>query len=92
MTGDSGSAGRRPTLTDRRTDCAVLDRFLPAGTRPIGVSLPALQESPGQVRDHVGLLVEGEVAGVQDVHLGVWHVPAVRLGLLDLEGGVVAAP
>jgi hypothetical protein len=58
----------------------------------IGVRLLALQESPGQVRDHVGLLVESEVAGVQDVHLGVWHVPAVRLGLLDLERGVVAAP
>ena len=58
----------------------------------IGVSLPALQESPGQVRDQVGLLVESEVAGVQDVHLGVWHVPAVCLGLLDLERGVVAAP
>ena len=58
----------------------------------IGVSLPALQESPGQVRDQVGLLVESEVAGVQDVHLGAWHVPAVCVGLLDLERGVVAAP
>jgi len=26
------------------------------------------------------------------VHLGVWHVPSVCLGLLDLERGVVAAP
>jgi hypothetical protein len=52
----------------------------------------ALQEAPGQVRDQVGLLVESEVAGVQDVYLGVWHVPSVCLGLLDLERGVVAAP
>ena len=58
----------------------------------IGVSLAALQESPGQVRDHVGLLVQSEVAGVEDVDLGVWHVPAVRLGLLNLERWVVAAP
>ena len=58
----------------------------------IGVSLPALQESPGQVRDQVGLLVQSEVAGVEDVHLGVWHVPAVCLGLLGLERRVVAAP
>ena len=58
----------------------------------IGVSLPALQESPGQVRDQVGLLVESEVAGVEDVHLGVRHVPAVCLGLLGLERRVVAAP
>jgi hypothetical protein len=36
----------------------------------IGVSLSALQESPGQVRDHVGLLVQSEVAGVEDVDLG----------------------
>ena len=52
----------------------------------------ALQEAPGQVRDQAGLLVESEVAGVQDVYFGVWHVPSVRLGLLDLERGVVAAP
>ena len=58
----------------------------------IGVRLPTLQECPGQVRDQVGLFVESEVAGVDDVHLGVWHVPAVCLGLLDLERGVVAAP
>jgi hypothetical protein len=58
----------------------------------IGVSLAALQESAGQVRDHVGLLVEREVAGVEDVHFGVWHVPAVCLGLVDLERGVVATP
>jgi hypothetical protein len=45
----------------------------------------ALQEAPGQVRDQVGLLVESEVAGVEDVYLGVWHVPSVCLGLLDLE-------
>jgi len=51
------------------------------------VSLPTLQESPGQVRDQVGLLVQGEVAGIQDVHLGVGHVPAVGLGFLDLERG-----
>ena len=37
----------------------------------------ATQESPGQVRDRVGLLVEGEVAGVEDVHLGGGHLPAV---------------
>jgi hypothetical protein len=53
----------------------------------VGVSLPALQESPGQVCDQVGLFVEGEVAGVDDVHLGIGHVPAVCLGLLDLEAG-----
>jgi hypothetical protein len=58
----------------------------------IGGSLPAQQESPGQIRDQVGLLVESEVAGVDDVHLGVWHVPAVCLGLLDLERGVAATP
>ena len=58
----------------------------------IGASLPTQQESPDQVRDQVGLFVESEVAGVEDVHLGVWHVPAVCLGLLDLERGVVAAP
>jgi hypothetical protein len=40
----------------------------------IGVRLTALQESPGQIRDHVGLLVESEVAGVEDVHLGVSRV------------------
>ena len=51
-----------------------------------------VQESPGQIRDQVGLLVQSEVAGVEDVHLGVRHVPAVCLGLLDLERGVVAAP
>jgi 5-enolpyruvylshikimate-3-phosphate synthase len=51
----------------------------------IGVSLAALQESPDQVRDQVGLLVESEVARVKDVHLGVWHVPLVRIGLRHLE-------
>ena len=56
------------------------------------MSLPALQESPGQVPDQVGLLVQSELAGVEDVHLGVRHVPAVCLGLLDLERRVVAAP
>jgi hypothetical protein len=56
------------------------------------VSLLALQESPGQVRDQIGLLVQSEVAGVENVHLGVRHVPAVGLGLLDLERRVVAAP
>ena len=40
------------------------------------VSLPVPQESPGQAGDHVGLLVESEVAGVEDVLLGVWPVPA----------------
>jgi hypothetical protein len=56
---------------------AVLVAFgVSACLSAIGVTLPALQESPGQVRDQVGLLVEGEVAGVKDVHLGVWHVPA----------------
>jgi len=46
----------------------------PLGAIPLagaGVTHLALQESPGQVGDQVGLLVEGEVAGVQDVHLGV---------------------
>jgi hypothetical protein len=71
---------------------AVLAAFVSACLSAIGVSLAALQESAGQVRDHVGLLVQSEVAGVQDVHLGVWHVPAVCRGLLDLERGVVAAP
>ena len=32
------------------------------------------------------------MAGVQDVYLGVWHILAVCLGLLDLERGVIAAP
>jgi len=67
----------------------------PLGAIPLtraGVTHLALQESPGQVGDQVGLLVEGEVAGVQDVHLGVWHVFAVCLGLLNPERGVVAAP
>jgi hypothetical protein len=58
----------------------------------IGASLPALKESPGQIRDQLGLFVESEVASVQDVHPGVWHVPAVCLGLLDLERRVAAAP
>jgi len=52
----------------------------------------ARQESPDQVRGQVGLLVESEVAGVEDVYLGVWHVPSAGLGLLDLERGGVAAP
>lgn len=51
-----------------------------AGRFASRVSLPTLQESPGQVGDHVGLLVEGEVARVEDVHLGIRHVPAVCLG------------
>jgi hypothetical protein len=41
------------------------------GLSAIGVRLDPLQESAGQVRDHVGLFVEGEVARVEDVHLGV---------------------
>ena len=56
------------------------------------MGLQALQESPAQIRDQVGLLIEAEVAGVEDMHLGAWHVPAVRLGLLDLERRVLAAP
>jgi hypothetical protein len=69
----------------RVSPVAVLDAFVSACLSAIGVRLTALQESPGQVRDQVGLLVETEVAGVQDVHLGVWHIPVVGLGLLHLE-------
>src|ERR1019366_7568192 len=31
---------------------------------------------PGQIRDQVGLHIEAEVAAVEDMHLGAWHVPA----------------
>jgi hypothetical protein len=36
----------------------------------IGASVPTLQESKGQVRDHVGLRVNGEATGVQHGHFG----------------------
>jgi hypothetical protein len=49
------------------------------------MSLAALQELQHQVRDRIRLLIEREVPGVEDVHLCVWHVPAVCLGLLHLE-------
>ena len=52
----------------------------------------ALQEPSDQIRDQVGLLVQSEVAGVEDTHLRARDVPAVRLSLLDLERRVVAAP
>jgi len=32
------------------------------------------------------------MAGADDVHFGVWHVPPVGLGSCYLEGRVVAAP
>ena len=32
------------------------------------------------------------MASVENMHLSVWDVPAVRLGLGDLERGIVAAP
>jgi hypothetical protein len=51
----------------------------------------ALQEPSDQIRDQVGLLVQSEVAGVEDTHLGARDVPAVRLSLLDLERRVLAA-
>jgi len=37
----------------------------------IDASLPGAQKRPDQIGDHVGLLVESEVAGVERVHLGV---------------------
>jgi hypothetical protein len=58
----------------------------------ISASPVALQEPSDQIRDQVGLLVQTEVAGVEDTHLGARDVPAVRLSLLDLEQRVVAAP
>jgi hypothetical protein len=75
-----------PATAERITG-AALDRFGRTDTlvvlvasgvsvclSAVGVSLPALQESPGQVRDQVGLFVEGEVAGVDDVHLGARRI------------------
>jgi hypothetical protein len=52
----------------------------------------AAQEPSDQIRDQVGLLVQSEVAGVEDTHLGARDVSAVRPSLLDLERRVVAAP
>jgi len=49
-----------------------------------------VQELPGKLRDLVRLLVQGEVAGVEEVDLGVGHVPAVRLRLGGQEGRVAA--
>lgn len=43
------------------------------------------QEPPGQVCYWVGLLVEGEVAGVEDVDLGIGYIAPVCFGFLDLE-------
>jgi hypothetical protein len=52
----------------------------------------ALQEPSDQIRNQVGLLVQSEVAGVEDTHIGARDVPTVRLSLIDLERRVVAAP
>ena len=41
--------------------------------------------------DLIGLLFEGEVAAVEQVHLSVGHVALVGCGLRGLEGRIVAA-
>jgi hypothetical protein len=48
----------------------------------IGASLPTLQESHGQVRDHVGLLVKGEVAAEPILPGGVAGADGGEPGLL----------
>src|SRR5580704_4147434 len=49
------------------------------------VGLLHLDEIADIVGDSVGGGIEGEVAAVNDVYLGVWHIAAVRVGFRRIE-------
>jgi hypothetical protein len=44
-----------------------------------------VQKLIDQARDFIGLLIKGEVPRFQHMNLSLWQIPAIRLGLGDIE-------
>src|SRR5688500_1667062 len=100
MVEESTSRTCPPTNADptRAADTAARRPLHPRGSPASVVSRrgrarqPLLEERPHQSRDRVAFLLEGELAGVEEVELDVLEVPPIRVGALGGEDLVVLAP
>jgi hypothetical protein len=61
-------------------------------TNPIKRFWPLLDEVPHKLGNLIRSRIECEVPAVDNVHLSVWHIAAVRLGLGGIERCLVLTP
>jgi hypothetical protein len=58
----------------------------------VRLAVGSQKEPPSEARDALGLFVECEMAGVENVNFSAGHLASVRFGLFDLERWVEASP
>src|SRR3954451_15286254 len=81
-----------PAITGSSTSSSSRRRWSARACSPTDEPASCVEKSAGELALPIGGLVEWEVAGVDDVHLGVGNVTPVCLGLGHFEGWVVTAP
>src|ERR1700730_12843086 len=69
-------------------------RCAPCFPKPVSrrVCSSSTHEAPNELRNFIRRSIEREMAPVDDVHFGLWHIPAISFRLRGVEREFILAP